>query len=71
MRLGIPADPVQCSGGRPAEEVPEHKLALYLCDVARDKGKIYPGACRICESPCKYGKRHLKLMEKRKEKQAS
>lgn len=70
MRYGVVADVVQCSGGRPAEDVPEHKLHLYLCEVARDKGKIYPRACRICESPCKYGKRYLKMLEERKERHA-
>ena len=69
MSFGMAANPVQCSGGKPAEDVEEHKLSRYLCDVASDSKGTYPRACKICESQCAYGKRYLAIAKARKEKQ--
>lgn len=68
-RKGVPSAPVQTYGSKPACDVKEKKLADYLCEIARDRRGIYPRACKICESPCAYGKRYLAITEARKEKQ--
>lgn len=65
MIYGIASDPVLCSSGRPAEEVPARKLAQYLCSRAvGPDGKALPRMCQRCESQCAYGRRAIKEMTK-------